>query len=192
MNPIAKAIEEIEAAIPSVDQCGRDVAANEYMCGMIHALDILRRNLTGTAMVDVNSHEEQEFSCHTCSMRSDNDDVCMSYVSNDVEDVHIISYFLSHTRPDWCPAYVVKGELAMKFIKKPVEVEAMQWTGDNQDAIEMWSKNKVRYIGGDLLEIVTLEGNMIASPGDWIIRGVNGEFYTCKPDIFQKSYEKKL
>ena len=57
-----------------------------------------------------------------------------------------------------------------KFRKKPVVVEAY--------------KTEKREV------IHTLEGDMIASPGDWIITGVNGEKYTCKPDIFEKTYEK--
>jgi hypothetical protein len=43
--------------------------------------------------------------------------------------------------------------------------------------------------GKDRIEIETLEGTMSANPGDWIIKGVNGEFYPCKPDIFAKTYE---
>ena len=57
-----------------------------------------------------------------------------------------------------------------KFRKKPVVVEAY--------------KTEKREV------IHTLEGDMIASPGDWIITGVNGEKYPCKPDIFEKTYEK--
>lgn len=45
------------------------------------------------------------------------------------------------------------------------------------------------YDNGDVLKVHTLEGDMIAQPGDWIIRGVNGELYPCKPDIFEKTYE---
>jgi len=83
----------------------------------------------------------------------------------------------------------------MKFRKKPVEIEAIQWTGDNMEAIS-------QFVGEDLVPmedeheaqtkigIVTLEGVMTASIGDWIIKGVNGEFYPCKPDIFQKTYEE--
>lgn len=57
-----------------------------------------------------------------------------------------------------------------KFQKKPVVVEAYQTDKE--------------------LIIPTLEGNMKASPGDWIITGVNGEQYPCKPDIFEKTYQK--
>ena len=78
------------------------------------------------------------------------------------------------------------------FRKKPVVIEAVQFTGSN--CIEI-----LRFIGGpwtnpdlhdtDQPVIHTLEGQMTASAGDWIIKGVNGEFYPCKPDIFEKSYE---
>jgi hypothetical protein len=81
-----------------------------------------------------------------------------------------------------------------KFRKKPVVIEAVQFTGKN--AFEVW-----RFMGRmDLVDnldvqntdrpvIETLEGNLVASPGDWIIRGVKGEFYPCKPDIFAATYE---
>ena len=80
-----------------------------------------------------------------------------------------------------------------KFRKKPVVIEAKQYTPGGQTAIEAWmigfdarDKFAVAY---DNVLIVTLEGTMKASHGDWIIRGVNGEFYPCKPDIFEKTYE---
>jgi hypothetical protein len=81
-----------------------------------------------------------------------------------------------------------------KFRKKPVVIEAMQLTLDhqNQIAIEMWLGewfNTWLPSQGWPLEIRTLEGIMKASTGDWIIKGVNGEFYPCKPDIFDKTYE---
>ena len=47
----------------------------------------------------------------------------------------------------------------------------------------------LKYVG-NTIEIPTLEGTMIASPGDWIIKGVKGEFYPCKPDVFDITYEK--
>lgn len=76
----------------------------------------------------------------------------------------------------------------MKFRKKPVVIEAMRWTGNNSDELVAWSPS-VRLNAFGALEIPTLEGMMEASKGDWIIRGVNGEFYPCKPDIFEKTYE---
>jgi len=82
-----------------------------------------------------------------------------------------------------------------KFRKRPVVVEAMQFTGQN--ALAVWV-----FMGRDDLArnpdlhatdcpiIHTLEGDLHASPGDWIIRGVKGEFYPCKPDIFAATYEE--
>jgi len=76
----------------------------------------------------------------------------------------------------------------MKVRKLPVEVEAVQWTGDNFDEMNSW----VTHLWGKkgrILVINTLEGKMEAQPGDYIIKGVNGEFYPCKADIFEKTYE---
>lgn len=77
----------------------------------------------------------------------------------------------------------------MKYRKKPVVIDAYQWTGnikyfgplidDCYDSIDS--------DGGIIIK--TLEGNMKASLGDWVIKGVNGEHYPCKPDIFEKTYE---
>jgi hypothetical protein len=81
---------------------------------------------------------------------------------------------------------------SVRWRKRPVVVEAIQFTGTN--CIEI-----IRFIGGpwlnlelhetDLPVIRTLEGEMTASPGDWVIKGVAGEFYPCKPDIFAATYE---
>ena len=84
----------------------------------------------------------------------------------------------------------------MKFRKKPVVIEAIQWTGINTDEIRLFTKSiedSVWFAPEDeeiSLKIKTLEGTMEASLGDWIIKGVSGEFYPCKPDIFEKTYEK--
>lgn len=81
----------------------------------------------------------------------------------------------------------------MKYRKKPVIIEAVQWSGNNLNEILDFMKDKQpNYYEDDeqkLLTIQTLEGNMIASVGDYIIKGVQGEFYPCKPDIFKKTYE---
>jgi hypothetical protein len=76
----------------------------------------------------------------------------------------------------------------VKYRKKPVEIEAVQWTGENFVEITDWAGD-VWGRSGKLLVIHTLEGTMSAQPGDWIIRGVQGEFYPCKPDIFDQTYE---
>lgn len=80
----------------------------------------------------------------------------------------------------------------MKFRKKPIIVEAMQFTDEDKDKVFNWitCNHYSDWEGGyPILVIQTLEGDMIAHLGDWIIRGVNGEFYPCKPDIFEKTYE---
>lgn len=82
----------------------------------------------------------------------------------------------------------------MKFRKKPVVVEAMQFTNETKNQVFNFV-NCNRYADFDskynpILVIETLEGNMVASLGDWVIKGVNGECYPCKPDIFEKTYEK--
>ena len=77
-----------------------------------------------------------------------------------------------------------------KYRKKPLEVEAIQWKGDNINEVQAFMKNMTIKASEDTLVISTLEGDMIASPGDYIIKGVKGEFYPCKPDIFLKSYEE--
>lgn len=81
----------------------------------------------------------------------------------------------------------------MKYRKKPVVIDAVQWSGNNLNEILDFMKDKQpNYYEDDekkLLTIQTLEGNMIASVGDYIIKGVKGEFYPCKPDIFKQTYE---
>lgn len=93
----------------------------------------------------------------------------------------------------------------MKYRKKPVVIEAVQLKVDNFDAvcdfmggtpvpkhnpdfgIDEHGNTNEPYLG---VYIETLEGKMLASYGDYIIKGVNGEFYPCKPDIFEKTYDK--
>jgi hypothetical protein len=75
-----------------------------------------------------------------------------------------------------------------KFRKKPVVIEAVQWNGDNlSDILRFYKPDNI--LVGDEIHINTLEGVMVASKGDWIIQGVKGEFYPCKPDIFEQTYE---
>lgn len=82
-----------------------------------------------------------------------------------------------------------KGGLDLaKYRKKPVVVEAIQWDGTNLDECEKFVGRHLD-LSNDYLIIHTLEGIMYASKLDYIIRGVNGEHYPCKPDIFVKTYE---
>ena len=80
--------------------------------------------------------------------------------------------------------------MARTYRKKPVVVEAVQWTGENHaEMCEFIDPEVFEIIPHVGLVIHTLEGDHHASPGDYIIKGVNGEFYPCKPDIFAKTYE---
>jgi len=80
----------------------------------------------------------------------------------------------------------------MKFRKKPVEIEAIIWNNNFYEIFDfMDADNNLGIVGyeGDILQVRTLEGIMNAQIGDYIIRGVKGEFYPCKPDIFEMTYE---
>lgn len=79
-----------------------------------------------------------------------------------------------------------------KYRKKPVVIEAMEFTEKSKDQVHTWvtcNTSADFENGKPILKIQTLEGIMTASIGDFIIKGVNGEFYPCKPDIFEKTYE---
>ena len=78
----------------------------------------------------------------------------------------------------------------MKYRKKPVTIDAIKWTGNNKFDMFRFMRFNYYIDENDDLIIETLEGNMKADIGDYIIKGVNGEFYPCKPDIFHKTYEK--
>lgn len=83
-----------------------------------------------------------------------------------------------------------------KFRKKPIEIEAWHWDapwGEKEQPAWMALVEYSKALGGPGLHgrivIETLEGTMYADYGDWIIRGVKGELYPCKPDIFEKTYD---
>lgn len=83
---------------------------------------------------------------------------------------------------------------SIKYRKKPVVIDAVKWTGNNFKQIKELianssPSNRTLQQKGDTLIIKTLEGDMTASLNDYIIKGVQGEFYPCKPDIFEKTYE---
>ena len=79
-----------------------------------------------------------------------------------------------------------------KFVKKPVVIEAIQYNGENIEAIEDFVGKKLSTVmSSDVdvkLIIPTLEGYMKALKGDYIIKGIKGEFYPCKPDVFKSTY----
>lgn len=78
-----------------------------------------------------------------------------------------------------------------KYRTKPCEIEAIQFTGTDENKIELHRFMGFQYYvdGNGNIVIPTLEGNMNASVGDYIIKGLRGEFYPCKPDVFEKKYE---
>ena len=87
----------------------------------------------------------------------------------------------------------------MNYTKRPVTIQAWQFTKENYTKgvphifrsknVSYWSQYGGKIIGG---EIKTLEGAMEISENDWVICGVNGEFYPCKPDIFEKTYMPEI
>lgn len=80
--------------------------------------------------------------------------------------------------------------MPQKYRKKPVIIEAIQWNGNNIDDIVKFASLHITYTGADYFYINTLEGVMKASLNDYIIKGVDGEYYPCKPNIFEQTYER--
>ena len=83
-----------------------------------------------------------------------------------------------------------------KYRKKPIVIDAIKFSRDNFKIVESFTNNKAHMLripkcmdGVATCIIDTLEGPMNATEGDFIIKGINGEFYPCKPDIFNKTYE---
>ena len=90
-----------------------------------------------------------------------------------------------------------------KYVKKPIPIEAVQWLGFNQSEIKEFTDDKVKFVihwipvGSPStmteekidLYVHTLEGDMYAKVGDYIIKGIHGEFYPCAQIIFEESYE---
>ena len=79
-----------------------------------------------------------------------------------------------------------------RYRKRPVVVEAIQFTNESKDRVFNFvtctTFPDFDDVGNPVLKIQTLEGTMVASIGDWIIKGIGGEFYPCKPDIFDATY----
>lgn len=78
----------------------------------------------------------------------------------------------------------------MKYRKIPVVVEAIQWTGDNYKQLRDFTGQELPRLVSKGLLLYTLEGYVEASLTDYIIKGVDNEFYPCKEDVFLKTYEK--
>lgn len=73
------------------------------------------------------------------------------------------------------------------YQKRPIVIEALQLTEANQEEVAIWCSGDWEDIDGIIIK--TLEGNMLADFGDYIIKGIKGEFYPCKSDIFEASYQ---
>ncbi len=85
--------------------------------------------------------------------------------------------------------------LDRRYRKKPVEITAIQYTGNNIEDIHLFAHDKLKWNVDEQGKIITawittLEGDMFILPGDYVIKGVDGEFYPCKPGIFWKTYEE--
>jgi hypothetical protein len=80
----------------------------------------------------------------------------------------------------------------MKFRKKPIEIDAVLWDGSKEAAAEIFKLGESKHLDifpDECIQISTLEGTMRCDKGDWVIRGIKGELYPCKPDIFELTYE---
>jgi len=85
-----------------------------------------------------------------------------------------------------------------KYRKKPIVIDAIQWDGTEDMAFEIATNDdfqgmmdfKTGEFGGFYID--TLEGRMKVSPNDYVIKGIKGEYYPCKPDIFELTYEESL
>jgi len=82
-----------------------------------------------------------------------------------------------------------------KFRKKPVVIEAIRWDGSSSELAKInllagVGTRRIFAVADNCLKIKTLEGDMLANLGDWIIKGVKGELYPCKNDIFELTYEE--
>lgn len=88
-------------------------------------------------------------------------------------------------------SYILESEKMniKQYVKKPIIIHALEYTGDNLDDVYKFVGDKAYTSNGNLF-IKTLEGDHRASIGDYIIKGIKGEFYPCKPDIFRMTYDE--
>lgn len=89
--------------------------------------------------------------------------------------------------------------MVKQYRTKPCEIEAIQFTRDNFEDVKAFGEGSIKDLiiercpgGKAYCKVQTLEGLMIATEGDFIIRGLRGEYYPCKPDVFNKKYEEIL
>ena len=81
--------------------------------------------------------------------------------------------------------------MSNQYIKKPIVIEAIQYTGDNKNKIHDFTDDAGHVVlGVKQISIQTLEGEMKADPSDWIVKGIKGEFYPVRNDIFHETYQK--
>lgn len=78
-----------------------------------------------------------------------------------------------------------------RYFKKKILIEAVRFTGLNHDEVLEFSSGSIGWDQSDKISIKTIEGTMTASIGDYVIKGIKGEFYPCKPDIFEESFVKE-
>lgn len=112
-------------------------------------------------------------------------------------DGKIVRGFVRDLTDDWQAAIVRREDIegdnivgVKRFVKRPVEIEAVRWDGKNYDEVVEFCPNLLLDPISQSLIIETLEGDIRASIGDWVIKGIQGEFYPCKPDIFNETYDQ--
>lgn len=114
------------------------------------------------------------------------DEICKSKVTE---------FLKRHLEVDYMPTGLFEMNV-QKYRKRPVEVDAIRFTRSNFDAIKEFTSGKAKGMfiercpnGKCTCIIETLEGDLTATEGDFIIRGVKGEYYACKADVFFKTYD---
>lgn len=124
-----------------------------------------------------------------------NDVLCVMSVIQTLDRPPVVIYVGDYITKD-ADGNIVKQEdpskmTVSKYTKKPVVISAIKFNGNNSEEVLKFTNadhNNSEYVDG-VIKIKTLEGVMTASVGDFIIKGIKGEFYPCKPDIFEKSYD---
>ena len=94
------------------------------------------------------------------------------------------------TKKPFRTLHLKKREMIKQYIKKPIAIEAIEWTGENQEDVLAFCGNNTTYDDREGIVIDTLEGRMKSVVGDFIIKGVRGEVYPCKSEIFKETYEE--